>query len=148
MKILDAIPYLRVSDMEKSLRFYRDGLGFEVTDRIEEGGRTFWARLVRDGVSVMLSTGPVRRMDDGSREDDHEHDEHGQHIYHGPTSVVSGELNAVTFLYVEDADAAYEDVKARGVKPADAPADKDYGLREFLVRDPDGYYYAIAHRLS
>ena len=147
MKILNATPYLRVSDMERSLRFYRDGLGFEVTDRIEEGGRTFWARLVNDGVSVMLSTGAARFMEDGSSEDDHEHDEHGQHIYHGPTSVAAGELNAVTFVYVEDADAAYEEVQARGIVPEDAPSNKDYGLREFLVRDPDGYYYAIAHRL-
>lgn len=133
--------------MERSLRFYRDGLGFEVKDQIDEGGRTFWARLAKDSFSVMISTGNVRFMDDGSTEDDHEHDEHGQHIYHGPTSVVSGELNAVTFVYVEDADAAYEEVKARGIVPEDAPSNKDYGLREFLVRDPDGYYYVIAHRL-
>ncbi len=133
--------------MEQSLRFYRDGLGLEVTDHIEEGGRTFWARLAKDSFSVMISTGNVRFMGDESHEEDHEHDEHGQHIYHGPTSVVDGELNAVTFVYVEDADAAYNEVKARGIVPEDAPSNKDYGLREFLVRDPDGYYYAIAHRL-
>ena len=65
----------------------------------------------------------------------------------GPDAVADGELNAVTFIYVENADLAFEEVKSRGITPEDTPVNKDYGLREFLVRDPDGYYYAIAHRL-
>jgi uncharacterized glyoxalase superfamily protein PhnB len=34
-----------------------------------------------------------------------------------------------------------------GISTVDEPEDKFYGLREFLVRDPDGYYLAIAQRL-
>ena len=59
-----------------------------------------------------------------------------------------GSLNAVTYVYVEDVDAAYEEFKGRGLEPVDAPEDKFYGVREFLVKDPDGYYYAFAQRLG
>ncbi|HLF76584.1 MAG TPA: VOC family protein [Dehalococcoidia bacterium] len=63
---------------------------------------------------------------------------------HGIDSVHDGSLNFVTYTYVEDVDGSYEELRARGVETLDAPGDKFYGVREFLVRDPDGYYYAIA----
>jgi catechol 2,3-dioxygenase-like lactoylglutathione lyase family enzyme len=147
VQILSATPYLRVSDIERSLRFYCDGLGFAVAAQLEEDGRLFWARLEKDGMSLMLSTGSVRFMDGHGHEEDHEHDEAGRHIYQGPAAVAADELNNVTFIYVENADAAFAELKTRGIVPVDEPSDKDYGLREFLTRDPDGYYYAIAHRL-
>lgn len=147
MKIAAAVPYLRVADMNRSLAFYERGLGFEVLDRLHDDGGLFWARLAKDGVGLMLSNRCARFIEDGSHDGEHEHDEHGHHLFHGAGSAASGELNLVTFMYVDDADAAYAELTSRGVTPEDAPEDKAHGLREFLVRDPDGYYYAIAHRI-
>jgi catechol 2,3-dioxygenase-like lactoylglutathione lyase family enzyme len=144
MELIAGEGYLRVADIERSLHFYRDGLGFLVTDQALEDGRPFWVRLKRDLFSVMISDRPSRFVEDTAPEEDHEHREDGHHTFPGVGATHAGELNLVTFLYVADADAAYQELLDRGVEPLDAPADKFYGVREFLVRDPDGYFYAVA----
>jgi uncharacterized glyoxalase superfamily protein PhnB len=143
MRINRSTPYLRVRDMQRSLAFYVEGLGFEVTNSLTAEDGLFWARLQRDAYELMLSHRPSRFLDDGHAEDDHEHDVHGRHVFN-VQAAQNGELNFVTYLYVDDADAAYEELQGRGIETVDAPEDKFYGLREFLIRDPDGYYYAIA----
>jgi len=40
---------------------------------------------------------------------------------------------------VDDADASYQEVVAKGIKPSSEPRDWPWGNREFVVRDPDGY---------
>ncbi len=147
--MLGASSYLRVADVERSLRFYRDGLGFAVSRRFEEDGHTFWAQVTNGELTLMISDRPSRFVEgDDLDEGAHEHDDQGYHIFRGVDAVTAGELNLVTFLYVASADQAYEELLANGVTPIDEPADKPHGLREFLVRDPDGYYYAIGSRIA
>lgn len=43
-------------DVQKSIEFYRDLLGFEVVDRMDDVGRTGWASLTRGANRVMLSS--------------------------------------------------------------------------------------------
>lgn len=43
-----------VSDMENSLRFYVDGLGFEMTRKWMDGGTVRWCWLQRGGAGLML----------------------------------------------------------------------------------------------
>jgi len=148
MKLLGATRYLRVADVEQSLKFYRDALGFTVSNHLEEDGHTFWAQVANNAFTLMLSDRPSRFVDDAGHEDEHEHDDEGHHIFRGIESAAAGELNLVTFLYVASADEAYRELLASGVTPLDEPADTFYGLREFLVRDPDGYYYAIGSRIA
>jgi uncharacterized glyoxalase superfamily protein PhnB len=143
MRINTSTPYLRVRDMRRSLAFYVEGLGFELTNSLTAEDGLFWARLQRDEYELMLSHRPSRFLDDGHSDDDHEHDAHGRHVFN-VQAAQNGELNFVTYLYVDDADAAYEELRGRGIETVDAPEDKFYGVREFLIRDPDGYYYAIA----
>jgi catechol 2,3-dioxygenase-like lactoylglutathione lyase family enzyme len=49
-----AVPFFAVSNMKQSLRFYVDGLGFEMADKWEDEGTTRWCRLVRGGTALML----------------------------------------------------------------------------------------------
>jgi len=42
-------------------------------------------------------------------------------------------------IKVDDADAFYEGVVAKGLKPSSQPRDWPWGNREFVLRDPDGY---------
>jgi len=141
MDLTHATSYLRVSNMETSLSFYRDCLGFEVVNESRAEDGLFWVSLRLGAATLMLSTRPSRIFEHQGL---HKHDSHGRHIFPGPTSVNDGDLNQVTYLYVPDADAAYSELLSRGVMPMDKPENKFYGVREFLVRDPDGYYYAIA----
>ena len=48
------VPFLGVKDIEVSLRFYVDGLGFEVTRQWVPEGRIRWCWLERDRVALML----------------------------------------------------------------------------------------------
>ena len=150
MHLLSAVPYLRVADMARSLAFYVDGLGFEVARRMEDETGVFFARLEKDGVALIVCNRPSRFMDwfdlaDGNLHE-HEHDGESEH-FHGIEATHDGCLNFVTYFYVEDAGAVHTELKARGIEPMDAPEDQFYGVREFLLRDPDGYYYAVAQTL-
>ena len=51
-----ARPVLHVKDVEASLRFYVDRLGFTIPWRFDEGGRTFVAQVDRQGCSLILSS--------------------------------------------------------------------------------------------
>lgn len=44
-----------------------------------------------------------------------------------------------TYLGVDDIDAAYGELIAKGFKPSSEPRDWPWGNREFALRDPDGY---------
>ncbi len=148
MKLLGAVPYSRVSDMARSLRFYVDGLGFSLEDRLEHDGVVFFARLSKDGFGIMISDRPADLINAPHVDEHHEHDDDGQHVFRGANALHDGGLDVLTYLYVENADAAYRELRLRGIDPAEAPQDKFYGVREFFVRDPDGYYFAIAQRLT
>jgi PhnB protein len=51
---------------------------------------------------------------------------------------------ASIYVYVEDADAAYEQALRNGATPASAPEDKPYGERAGGVRDSFGNVWYIA----
>lgn len=47
-------PLLAVDEIERSVNFYRDMLGFNVAGQAESDGKLFWCRLERGGTSIML----------------------------------------------------------------------------------------------
>ncbi len=99
-----------VSDMERSLVFYRDQLGFEVTFAWEDP--VSYAVLKRDDISIHLS------LSDG-------------------TVTTSGHTALYIFPY--DVDAVYSELKAKGVSFLTDIGDRDYGMRDFDIKDPDGH---------
>ena len=52
------------------------------------------------------------------------------------------------YYVVNSADAMCERCRAAGVTIAIEPADRGYGLRDFSIYDPDGYYVTFGHRLE
>ena len=53
---------------------------------------------------------------------------------------------SVTFL-VGDADQLYEFHRANGVEVAEEIADREYGIRDYAVRDLNGYHLSFGHHL-
>jgi len=53
---------------------------------------------------------------------------------------------SVSFL-VGDADQLYEFHRANGVEVAQEIADREYGIRDYAVRDLNGYYLSFGHHL-
>lgn len=54
MNLKQAVPFFHVKDIEASLRFYVDGLGFTMTKSWTPEGKVRWCWLERDGVALML----------------------------------------------------------------------------------------------
>jgi glyoxylase I family protein len=116
------VPLLQVFDMPTSIRFYRDILGFEVTQTSEPGDDCDWALLENNHAEVMLNTA-------------YERDE--RPAAPDPARIAAHEDTGL-FIGCPDLDAAYEHLRAAGleVKP---PQTQDYGMRQLYVSDPDGY---------
>jgi len=113
------VPVMKSSDLERSLRFYIDVLGFE---RRWPG---FEAQELANGVIDLVRDGAVLQL---SR---HAGD---------------GAFGSLSRVFVEDVDACYASFCASGLdttkRPESpvhtSPVDQTWGLREFAVSDPDG----------
>lgn len=116
------------SDVDRSLRFYRDALGLEVEHR-DEG----YAALRVEG-PVILALMDRGRLPELLPEEHCRPPEAGRH---------RGEL---AFL-VEDADAAHERLTEQGVEFLAPPADRPWGERTAYLTDPDGYLVEIAEKI-
>jgi lactoylglutathione lyase len=143
MDINAVTPYLHVSDVQRSIAFYRDALGFQVTAGMEHDGRPAWARLENGPTSLMVSSLMARSL---PHDDDDDH-QHGG-TWPGPGQVVGVDVLGATWLYVSDVDAQYERLKAAGFAVIGEPRDQTHGTREFMLADPDGYHYVIASPIA
>ena len=116
--VQQAVPFLAVSNMEESLRFYVDGLGFSIADRWIEAGSARWCRLERGGAALMLQD--FRRDGGKSWSPD------------GPLGL------GVSIMFIcSDALSIYREFIARGLKPS-LPFVGN-GMWVTSLRDPDGY---------
>ena len=52
--VQQAVPFFRISDMQSSLRFYVEGLGFILTRNWINQGKLRWCWLQLDGAALML----------------------------------------------------------------------------------------------
>ena len=52
--VREAVPLFAIDSMEASLRFYVDGLGFEMTNQWVVDGKVRWCRLQLGGAGLML----------------------------------------------------------------------------------------------
>lgn len=112
-------PVIRVRDLEAAVDRYRR-LGFEVEDY--EGPDTY-AFVDRGSVSMHLTQWG---QFDPDRAD-----------------------GATVYLYVSDADAVHAEWSRSGVPgQLEDPSDRDYGLREFACRDPDGTTHRVGSPLA
>jgi glyoxylase I family protein len=115
-------PLLSVFDMPTSLKFYRDTLGFAVTQDTGKGDESGWVMLQKSGVTLMLNTAY----------DDDERPAAPNPAHHS--------IHQETYLYFlcPDPKAAYEFLKSQGFQ-LDPPKVAYYGMNQIYVRDPDGY---------
>ncbi|HWC31425.1 MAG TPA: VOC family protein, partial [Dehalococcoidia bacterium] len=61
--VKQTVPFLTVSDMEASLRFYVDVLGFEMTNRWIDEGKLRWCWLQHGGAALMVQELPKEGHD-------------------------------------------------------------------------------------
>lgn len=112
---------LTVNDLEQSLAWYRDVLGFAVAQKHEREGKL---------MAVSLSAGDVRLLltqDDGAKGLDR----------------AKGAGFSLQITTGQDIDAIARRVRDAGGVPEADPADTPWGTRFFRLRDPDGFRFTI-----
>ena len=135
MKFTDVTPNLIVADIDRSLAFYRDVLGFSLVTTVPDAAPFVFAWLQRDDVSVFLNTvGSVKETLPALA---------ARPIGGTNTLFMIVEANSPA----EGIDALFDAVrsKARVVMPL---KDQFYGMREFGIEDPDGYVIFAAQRIG
>ena len=127
VNVKQAVPFFGVTNMESSLRFYVDGLGFKmknywIPDRAEDhpDGRIRWCWLQLGDAAIMLQEFRAQNR---------------------PKETL-GTGASVSFM-CEDALALYREFKSRGVQTRKRPY---VGNRLWVVpvTDPDGYRMEFA----
>ena len=131
------VPMLTTDDLDETISFYRDTLGFEVLGTYPEGNPN-WCYLKRGESHLMFSSLDLP---------DHDHDEHGNHVegedhhHHGPTGVWT------LYLYPDDVEPLWETLKEQA--PVAFPiCDTPYGMREFGIRDPNGFMLSFGKEIQ
>ena len=122
LRLRQIMPSLTVGDIEASIRWYTDVLGWTLDERHEHEGRVMAASVKAGAASIVLA------QDD--RAQGRERDKGvGFRIYCST---------------VQDVDQLAADVRARGGTLASEPTDQPWGARDFAVVDPDGFKITIA----
>lgn len=118
MKFRQLIPMLRTWQMDASIAFYTEVLGFRC-----ESSREGWAALRRDDVEIMLSQ---RNSHAG-----------------GTAPAFTGSL----YIEVQDVDALWLELKdkAQVCYPLEQ---FDYGMREFCIYDNNGYLIQFGQEVA
>ena len=124
---------LWVHDQDEALAFYTDKLGFEVKADVtmpEMGDFRWLAVGPRDedfGIVLMAIPGaPV--MDEST----------GEQV----RDLVGKGFAGTVFLETDDCQAAYEELRARGVEFTEAPEERPYGI-DSGFRDPSGNSFRL-----
>jgi uncharacterized glyoxalase superfamily protein PhnB len=107
---VDCAAIFVVSDIEASLAYYRDALGFEISFTWGEP-KTYYAGLCRGAVTIHLQASSQTTSPPGA---------------------------AALSLFVGSADEIHRDLVRRGARIIKPPASYPYGMRDFDVLDLDG----------
>lgn len=111
------IPALLVRDMNETLAFY-ERLGFHLSGFHPNKEQPSWAEVQRDGAVLQF------------------------HV-HPPVGTPESPTFSGTLYFHPDNVLALADEYRREVELAWGPEVMDYGMREFGIRDPNGYYLAF-----
>lgn len=113
---------LTVKDINRSMQWYREALGFTVDRTIERDGKLASVVLVAGDVRLLLN------QDDGKKGWDR----------------VKGQGFSLQFTTSQSVDSIAQRIKTAGTVLETEPTDMSWGARVFRVRDPDGFRLAIS----
>jgi uncharacterized glyoxalase superfamily protein PhnB len=118
MSVQSCIPVIPSSDIEKSLRFWVDGLEFSTSSEMHKDGKLILCMLQKDNLWFMLN----QRAENPVKPSDYE----GIRLYWAP----------------EDIDETRDRLKSLGYSVSELD-ERDYGQTEFFLTDDDGYSHCF-----
>jgi uncharacterized glyoxalase superfamily protein PhnB len=123
------IPNLVAADMARAVAFYRDVLGFDLVRSVPDEAPFVFAWLQRGGATVFFNDRKA--------------------VEHDLPGLVAGPIGGTFTLYVTmtGVDALYASVKDR-VAVVMPIVTQPYGMREFAIRDSEGYVVMFAEEVA
>lgn len=125
LRLRSAGPSFTVSDIQASLAFYRDVLGFHPKERWEQDGALLGVEMVAGAVSFWL----------------------GQDDWKKGRDRVKGQGFRMYCSTAQDIDSLASRIKRHGGTLVEEPKDQPWGGRDFAVLDPDGFLITFASGL-
>ena len=123
---LDLVPMLMCKDVQASIRFYTDVLGFEVTGRMDDVGATGFASLRNGRTAVMLASPSY--IPEGTKVDGRFPQSH-------------------YYFYVADAEGLRQSIVDKGWEATEC-VDRFYDIKEFELVDPDGHVLVFGQDIA
>ena len=120
LRVQGIVPAFTATDLQASLTFYRDHLGFHVDQAHEWEGKVMGYTLVAGTQRLLLN------QDDGAK-----------------GVRVKGLGMRLYLEATQPVDQVAADIKARGGSLDSEPEDTEWGARAFSVTDPDGFNLTI-----
>jgi catechol 2,3-dioxygenase-like lactoylglutathione lyase family enzyme len=121
LRLRDASPSFTVNDLEKSLAFYVDVLGFSVSERWEHDGELRGVEMKAGSVVFFIGQDDWKKGRDRVKGD-------GFRLYCSTS---------------QDIDTLAAAIEARGGTLLEEPHDAEWGGRMLAVADPDGFKITI-----
>ncbi len=121
--VKEVVPFFGVSNMERSVRYYVEGLGFTMEKKWVVDGKVRWCWLALGGAALMLQEFSKQRLDSGVAQRK------------------LGEGVSLCFQ-CQDALAIYHEVRSRGVEASEPQVGN--ALWVTGLTDPDGYRLEFA----
>lgn len=123
MKIKGLVPMLATEDLAKTIKFYRENLDFECRGVYPDEENPCWASLWNGEVEIAFST-----------PDNH-------------TNFEKPALTGSLYFHVESIEDFWRKLKDK-VEIIYPPQDFDYGMREFGIRDCNGYILNLGQNIG
>lgn len=117
------VPTLTVNDLKRSLQFYKEGLGFAVTEEMKHEGELMGVMIEAGGVTLGLS------QDDFAKGKDR----------------VKGIGMRLYLETDQDIEALAKQAMGAGIVPTDGPGPLPWGPMGFTVTDPDGFKLTVSN---
>jgi uncharacterized glyoxalase superfamily protein PhnB len=121
LKMSEVSPAFTVNDLNRSLAWYRDVLGFKTDERWEQDGKLMGVSLKAGGVTLMIAQDDWKKGRDRKK----------------------GEGFRLYCATKQNVDALAKKIEARGGKLDSPPTDQPWGTRDFGLTDPDGFKITI-----
>ncbi len=141
MKVKSLIPNVMVRDIHKSAKFYTDVLGFTfdmaVADQkdgpdmtLDAGKQYVWGKVSCEGAEIMFQTSESisNEISGFSMKD--------------PVSSI------LLYMHVDDIEAYHKHCQDKGADIIEGIKETWYGMREIILRDPDGYVLYLGEPMA
>ena len=122
LALSDASPSLTVNDLDKSLAWYRDVVGFALEETWKDGEKVVGASLRAGNVSLMIGQDDWKKGRDRKK----------------------GEGFRIFCMTKSNVDDLAKQIEKKGGRLDQGPTDQPWGFRDISLTDPDGFKITIA----